>query len=88
MGYDEVYKQMKEHAEKEGLKLNPDKQDVERVINGMLAKEVEYGKMYCPCRRVTDDEKENERIICPCAYHQQEIKDEGKCFCGLFVRGD
>ena len=88
MGYNEVYKQMEEHAEKEGLKLNPDEHAVERIIKDMLAKEMEYGKRYCPYRRVTDDEKENERIICPCAYHQQEIRDEGKCFCGLFVRGD
>lgn len=31
----------------------------------------------CPCRLGA--------VPCPCSFHEQEIKDKGKCHCGLFI---
>jgi ferredoxin-thioredoxin reductase catalytic subunit len=52
----------------------------------LLEREKESGSKFCPCRRVTKDEEENKKIICPCVYHQQELEKFGHCLCGLFVR--
>jgi len=76
----------KEYAEKSGFNLNPDKKTVERVTNGIFENEKKYGKKYCPCRRVTGDAKNDEKNICPCIYHKDEIAKDGRCFCGLFTK--
>ena len=81
---EELIKEFTEHAEKNNIKLNPDKKTVERIINGLLENEKKYGKKYCPCRRVTGNE-EDKKKICPCYYHKDEIKKDGRCLCGLFV---
>ncbi len=87
MEIDELRRKMEEYAASRGYKLNPDAKIVGMILKGLLAKEKKHGKIYCPCRAVTDNEEQNKRIVCPCAYHEQEINEGGKCFCGLFVRG-
>jgi len=77
-----------EFAEKTGIKLNPDKKTVDRIIKGLIENEKKYGKQYCPCRRVSGDAQEDEKKICPCVFHKEEIEKDGKCFCGLFVKGE
>ncbi|MGR3220281.1 MAG: ferredoxin-thioredoxin reductase catalytic domain-containing protein [Candidatus Anammoxibacter sp.] len=47
-----------------------------------------YGFDYCPCRIVTGDKEKDDKIICPCVYHEEEIKRDGKCHCDLFVAAD
>ena len=64
----------------------PDEKTVERVANGIFENEKKFGKKYCPCRRVTGDAKNDEKIICPCIYHKDEIAKDGRCFCGLFTK--
>lgn len=73
------------YADENGLKLNPNKEITQKLIRGLLENEKKYGKRYCPCRRITGDKKADEKIICPCPYHIDEIKKNGQCFCGLFV---
>jgi len=83
---EELIKEYIDYAEKNGFKLNPDRKVVERIIDGLFAKEKLNGKKYCPCRRVTGNEEEDLKIVCPCIYHKDEIAKDGKCFCGLFVK--
>lgn len=87
MSEEKLSKEMKEYADKQGFKLNPNKKIVENVINGLLRNKKLHGEIYCPCRVITGDKKEDKKIICPCYYHKKEIKEYGKCLCGLFVRG-
>lgn len=87
MNYDELYQKMKNYADENGYKLNPNDKERDALLKALLAREREYGELYCPCRRVTGDKEKDERIICPCVYHKEEIERDGKCFCGLFVRG-
>lgn len=75
-----------EYAEKNGLKLNPDREAVERLIKGLLANEEKYGARYCPCRRITGNKEEDRPKICPCKWQREEIERDGHCFCGLFVK--
>ena len=81
-----LMKEYKEYAKSNGFQLNPDDKVVERIINGLLKNEEKYGKMYCPCRRVSGNEEEDAKKICPCFWHKDEIKKDGHCLCNLFFK--
>jgi ferredoxin-thioredoxin reductase catalytic chain len=59
---------------------------IEALVRGLLMNEKGYGKRYCPCRRVTGDAEEDMKKVCPCIWHEDEIKRLGHCHCGLFVK--
>ncbi len=75
-----------DYASNHDFRLNPDKKVVEGIVAGLLRNEDVHGERYCPCRRVVGDENEDKKIICPCIYHKEEIDNDGRCTCGLFVR--
>jgi thioredoxin len=75
-----------EYAQKNGLKLNSDEEMVRGLIKGLLKNEDKHGARYCPCRRIAGDIEEDRPKICPCQWHREEIKKDGRCFCGLFVK--
>jgi ferredoxin-thioredoxin reductase catalytic subunit len=76
---------LKQYAESQGFELNPDTQLVNKLVDGLLANRAKFGELYCPCRVRTGDEARDAKLICPCAYHLDEIREKGKCYCGLFV---
>ena len=78
--------EFKEHAEANGIKLNPDEKTVERIIDGLLNNEERHGAKYCPCRRVTGDKEEDAKKICPCIWHKDEVEKDGHCLCNLYVK--
>ncbi|MDD5192933.1 MAG: ferredoxin-thioredoxin reductase catalytic domain-containing protein [Candidatus Nanoarchaeia archaeon] len=82
----ELIKISEKYAKSVGIKLNSDKKIVEGIIKGLLRNKKEKGELYCPCRRVTGNKEEDKKIICPCIFHLDEIKENGKCHCGLFVK--
>lgn len=62
------------------IKLNNDKEVVER-INDLLEKNREkYGKRYCPCSIIHDDAH-----VCPCEEFM-DSEELGECHCGKFVK--
>ncbi|MCL0057116.1 thioredoxin [Dehalococcoidia bacterium] len=73
-----------DYAAKNGFKLNPNKEVVKRIANGLLANEKKYGERYCPCRRVVGNKEEDKAKICPCQWHKEEIEKQGHCLCNLF----
>jgi len=75
-----------EYAKKNGFKLNPKRIVVEFVVKELLRREKKFGNRYCPCRRITGNPEEDKKIICPCIYHREEIKNQGHCLCQLFVK--
>jgi ferredoxin-thioredoxin reductase catalytic chain len=79
-------KEYKLYSKKEGFKLNSNKNVVETVIRRILENRQNLGHGYCPCRRTTGNKKEDEKIICPCIYHKDEIKKDEHCHCMLFVK--
>ncbi|MBN2095337.1 MAG: ferredoxin:thioredoxin reductase [Candidatus Aenigmarchaeota archaeon] len=74
------------YADEEGIRLNPNKVIVEAVIRRLVHNENIYGCAYCPCRKVTGKKAEDKKIICPCIFHRDEIREKGHCHCMLFVR--
>lgn len=85
MKSEELIKEYQEYAHKMGFLLNPDKQLTESIIGGLLDREKKFGARFCPCRRITGNAEEDKKIVCPCFWHLQEIKEKGRCLCGLFV---
>lgn len=78
--------QLKKYAESQGFELNPKENIVNGIMEGLAANEKKYGYSYCPCRIVTGKKEIDKYIICPCIYHKEEIKKQGRCHCGLFVK--
>jgi len=83
---EELIKKYKQHAKKNGFRLNPDKNIVDSIIDLQIKNKEEKGEFYCPCRRVTGNKEEDKKIICPCVYHKEEINKFGHCHCFLFVK--
>jgi ferredoxin-thioredoxin reductase catalytic subunit len=76
-------------AENNDFQVNPDKEKVGMLLEGMFNNEKNHGLKYCPCRLITKEKEEDLKLICPCNFliHEtyKDIKD-GECWCGLFVR--
>ena len=89
MDIDEQAKKIKEwaqkYAERKGFELYPDEKRVDEVAKGLAARQEKFGKRYCPCRIITGNKIEDRKIICPCAYHEEELKKGKTCHCRLFV---
>ena len=83
---DSTLEEYKEYAEKKGYSLNTNKKTVRRIVKGLLKNEMKYGMRYCPCRFVSGDKEADKKNICPCIYHEEEIKTQGCCYCKLLCK--
>ena len=72
-------------AEYRGWVVNPDKEFVDDIIDGLKANYNRYGYYLCPCRDGDGDREADKDIICPCEYNVPDQKEYGHCFCGLFL---
>lgn len=76
-------------AEHNEFEVNPDKEKVQMLIDGMFNNEQNHGLKYCPCRLITKNFEEDLKLVCPCNFLIHETykdKKDGECWCGLFVR--
>jgi len=64
--------------------INPDKNFRKKLEEGLSVNYKRYGFYHCPCRE-SDGIKNNKDISCPCRYAENDIKEWGQCFCGLYV---
>ena len=80
----ELRKKLQAYADSQGYKLNPNEKALTGIIRGLLRNKQFKGDIYCPCRIVTGNKEEDKKIVCPCIYHKQEIKDMQHCKCTLF----
>ena len=72
-----------------GWVYNPNKDVNEGVLMGLARNKMPYGKRWCPCFMVIEDEngkhKSADERICPCnPAIEKEIPEDGKCHCGIF----
>ncbi|NOZ22746.1 MAG: ferredoxin:thioredoxin reductase [Planctomycetes bacterium] len=84
----ELRQRYERYVERAGLRLNPDKEQVDATLAGLAMRKLKFGKFYCPCKVVTGDPAKDKRIICPCADHKKEIEENGICTCRLFLSKD
>lgn len=83
---EELIKEYELYAREKGFKLNPKKEILEMIIRGLIKNEESHGKRFCPCRRVTGVAQIDTKNICPCFFHEEEIKKTGHCLCNLFFK--
>lgn len=75
---------LKQEAEKRGYGLT---KNVDLLVNTMFKKEKKLGGLYCPCQNVSImEEAEKKKYLCPCEGLDNDIKENGVCHCGMFVK--
>lgn len=80
---------IEEFAEKNEFQVNPDKERVNMLLEGLFNNEQNHGLKYCPCRLIMKDFAEDLKLVCPCNFLIHETyqdKEDGECWCGLFVK--
>lgn len=89
MNLEGTKKQIRNFAEKyaksKQYKLNPNREELDMVIEGLAKNKIKYGKQYCPCRILFGDNSDKNKI-CPCKWHEKEINEIGHCKCLLFFK--
>lgn len=85
MTVEELYNKLKVIQEPKGFYFNKDKSMVLGLLEALLINKDRYGYMTCPCRLALGDHERDSDIICPCAYREQDVKEYGSCYCGLYV---
>ena len=85
---EEIEAELKDDAEKTGYTLNPDREILEGIIEGLAINEETLGYWNCPCRMASGDRLADADIICPCEYRDPDLEEYGRCFCALYVNQD
>ena len=71
-----------------GFVYHPMEDVNEGVTLGLARNKMLYGKRYCPCFMVVEEDgkfKSADNRVCPCKPAlEKEIPEEGKCHCGIF----
>jgi len=80
----EMRERLHAYAKSQGFAFNEDIDRLNLIMKGLYNNAVKHGAAYCPCRIRTGDSENDNRIICPCAFHKDEIKQQGFCHCRLF----
>lgn len=62
------------------ISINPNKEIVERIDKLLDENHAKYGKRFCPCSLVHDDEH-----VCICKDFL-ESEENGECHCGKYIK--
>jgi ferredoxin-thioredoxin reductase catalytic chain len=69
------------------FRLNPDREHVATVLEGVLASQQVCGLRLCPCRLRDGSRERDLELLCPCNFKRHDTwRGEGRCWCGLFVK--
>lgn len=71
-----------------GWVLNPDKEFLKSIIEGLAGTWNRFGYFQCPCRDSWGEREKDKDIICPCEYCRPDMAEFGHCYCGLFLTGE
>ena len=63
---DDLYDEIKMIAREEGYQLNPAREDLDDILQGIQDNEHRYGYRSCPCRIASGVIADDMDIICPC----------------------
>lgn len=74
--------------EKKGFYFNWDEKMTLDLLDQLLVTKERYGYMACPCRFANGEYEKDKDIICPCAYREEDVKEFGACYCGLYVNSE
>jgi ferredoxin-thioredoxin reductase catalytic chain len=69
------------------IKMNPNEEEVNTLASGVLENVKNRGMKYCPCRMTSGDFQKDLELVCPCNFYRQKVyKENGECWCGLFMK--
>jgi len=88
MNPEEYIKIFEKIAEKKGWRVNPDRELLLEFARGLLHNRKRYGLAICPCRLSVGKKEIDRLIVCPCVYAEEDIKEYGRCYCGLYLSAD
>ena len=72
-------------ASRNGWVLNPDRDFLDSVVDGLFGNYEQFGYLLCPCRESWEDREKDRDVICPCSYAADDIDEYGHCYCGLYM---
>jgi ferredoxin-thioredoxin reductase catalytic chain len=84
----EIEKEIREAAKSENYILNPDREVLDGILEGLAANEEKCGYQGCPCRKLSGNRTADFDIICPCEYRDPDLAEYGRCYCALYVTKD
>lgn len=76
---------LRKHAERQGLIMSLDWDEVKPLLEGLLTNGERYGLRTCPCRPAFGEREKDVDIVCPCVYAKPDVEEHGACYCWLFV---
>jgi len=88
MNAEELLANLRKIQEPKGYHFNRDLEITIFLLESLLANKDRYGYMACPCRLAKNDFEADRDIICPCDYRDDDLKDFGSCYCGLYVSNE
>lgn len=83
---EEILDWVRDYAREKGWRLNPEEKKLSVVIRGLARNQKKFGHRYCPCRLRSGDTEKDKSIICPCIFHEEEVRDQGSCHCNLYYQ--
>ncbi|MHB8881553.1 MAG: ferredoxin-thioredoxin reductase catalytic domain-containing protein [Thermodesulfovibrionales bacterium] len=81
----QLFEALTAYVRTQGMELNKDTDFVLDILAGLLRNEERYGYRSCPCRLASGSRDQDNDIICPCAYRNDDVREYGSCYCGLYV---
>lgn len=75
---------IRKFAANKGYSINPHWMFYTNLKIWLVESERLFGKRYCPCFEPSGDAELDRKLICPCAFLEQEISERGTCHCTLF----
>lgn len=85
---EKLFDEIHEKIDHRGYYLNPDREFVFELLEGLLTNEGRYGYQACPCRLATGNIEKDRDLICPCDYRDDDLAEYGACYCALYVDKD
>ena len=85
MDAEQLYTALQRINEPKGYFFNRDREQTMALLAGLLVNKKRYGYMLCPCRLGQEDREADRDIICPCDYREDDVREFGSCYCGLYV---
>ena len=80
-----LHAQLRKFQEAKGYYFNKDDAFTCPLLEQLLNTKARYGYMACPCRFANGTYELDKDIICPCSYREEDLKEYGSCYCGLYV---
>ena len=88
---DQVKKQDKwiqKYIMQKNYALNPSWMMTTNLKIWLSEMEATFGKRYCPCFEPSGNAQLDKKMLCPCEFIEDEIKEYGTCHCALFGSAD